>query len=158
MKKIDVSTKKHPNTFVMVDDEDYEGLSKYKWCLSHSKRNKYYVTRSIVIKMHHTLIDRIPGMVIDHIDGNTLNLQKSNLRVCSRQENCWNYRRPKKPESQSKYIGVTKGGYKKKPFRAWLTHNGKTIALGYFETEMEAALAYDKKSKELHGKFANLNF
>lgn len=91
---------------------------------------------------------------VDHADGNTLNNQRSNLRDCSSLENNWNARR-KTRAGTSRYKGVC---FDKRTGR-WTAEirSGVRYRLGRFLTEIDAALAYDVKARELHGEFARTN-
>lgn len=151
------------NKVVIVDDEDFDHLNQWKWNIhttkwtSYAKRINYNSngTKTIVY-MHRQIMgvtDR--SIVCDHIDHNGLNNQRSNLRVCSVSQNNSN-RTIKKGKTTSRFLGV----YFYKPrnkFVAKLTNNHKSNHLGYFTSEVEAALAYNKKAIETHGEFAKLN-
>lgn len=152
MKTIDASTKKYPNTIVMVDDEDYEYLSKFKW--SACKYKIYRRSKDKILLIHREIMNPIDGMVVDHIDGNILNNQKANLRICRQAENSYNKSTRK---GVSKYIGVAKHRYTNK-WRAYITKHKKQYHLGFFEDEVEAAKARDNAAIKYFGEFANLNF
>lgn len=94
-------------------------------------------------------------MDCDHIDHNTLNNTRANLRNCSHQDNMKNMSKHK--DSYSKYLGV---GYIRASgkWRARLFHDGKEIRLGHFATEEAAARAYDNVIKSYKGEFAMFNF
>lgn len=152
----------------MVDDEDYDYLNQWKWYAGKGRYTYYGRRWSRVYKgeprkciMMHTQIMNTPaGMQIDHKDHNGLNNQKSNLRICNGSQNTSN----RKSFGRSKYLGVTiwpnEKATKSHTIRicAALSHNNKHIHIGYFKTEEDAARAYDKKARELHGEFAALNF
>ncbi|MHC4574071.1 MAG: HNH endonuclease [Planctomycetota bacterium] len=104
--------------------------------------------------MHREICCAPRGVVVDHIDGNGLNNRKSNLRLCTVRQNLWN-RRP--AGGTSLYKGVCWRAEKKK-WAARITCRDRRHHLGYFDTEMEAADAYDKKAAALFGEFAYLNF
>tara|TARA_R110000824_G_scaffold379621_1_gene571672 strand:+ start:276 stop:842 length:567 start_codon:yes stop_codon:yes gene_type:complete len=91
---------------------------------------------------------------VDHIDGNSLNNHVDNLRYGTRANNQMN--KPPEENCLSKYKGVSfnRTG---RPF-AQISINNKTKFLGEFDSEIEAAKAYDTKAYELHGEFAHLNF
>ena len=100
-------------------------------------------------------------MHVDHIDGNGLNNQRSNLRIATRLQNLKN-KVVQVGKIHSKYKGVCKQVCKHgdKIYAYWtalITSDFKRHYLGTFKTEEEAALAYNKKAVELHGEFANLN-
>jgi hypothetical protein len=90
-------------------------------------------------------------MVVDHIDGNGLNNQRSNLRICTQAENMRNRR----GFGRSEFLGVFfKQGSHSYP---WVATCGSTY-IGAYATEIEAAAAYDLCAKQRYGSFANLNF
>jgi hypothetical protein len=98
-----------------------------------------------------------PGFVVDHINGDPLDNRKSNLRVCTQAENLRNRRKRAKPTS-SKFKGVSRHTIsRQKPWLAKIKSDGKTIYLGTFETEEQAAEAYDRAALERFGTFAHLN-
>jgi len=139
--------------FVLVDAADYEWLSRHKW----SSRNGYATRRAgrRLLYMHREIMNPPPGMVVDHIDGNKPNNCRSNLRICTRQENLQN--RPKRIDCVSRFKGVH---YHK---RSGKWHAQADLAGEYFRTrlfadEVEAARAYDRLAVELFGEFAYLNF
>lgn len=93
-------------------------------------------------------------IIIDHIDHNGLNNQRHNLRICTYSQNACN-RNPYRNTS-SKYKGVT--FYKKTgKWRSVIRYNKKTYSIGSFDTEIEAAIAYNKKAIVMFGNFAGLN-
>jgi hypothetical protein len=95
------------------------------------------------------------GMVVDHIDGNGLNNRRSNLRICTRAENNRN-RRPT-PGGSSRFRGV----YRCRVADRWIANlsvNNRTVYVGLFADEVEAALARDAAARKHHGRFAWLNF
>ena len=97
------------------------------------------------------------GYMIDHINGDLLDARKSNLRVCTSQQNAFNRKPNSNKKSKFKGVSLKKGGVKK-PWYGRITVNGKKIDLGYYATEKEAALAYDKAALEYFGEFAWRNF
>lgn len=139
----------------VVDDADYERISRYKW-RACKPRNVVYamtnVTATSTEYMHHMVLG-VRG--VDHRDGNGLNNQRSNLRPCNQSQNGANTR----PRSggTSRYKGVS---WHKLTgtWRAYIRVNYRQIQLGHFETEEEAARAYDAAALEHFGAFANLNF
>ena len=149
------------NQVVLVDDEDFEVLSQWKWCADKG-RHTFYALRKYrcpvdgkqhTIRMHRQILSTPVGMQTDHKDGNGLNNQRRNLRVCTCTENCQNRINLRTGISSS-----FKGVHWNKRDKKWVSQiklNGKTISLGYFDVEVEAAEAYIAKAVELFGKFAN---
>ena len=92
---------------------------------------------------------------VDHINCDRDDNRIQNLRWCTGQENQFN--RKKQEGTSSKYIGVCWN----KNVKKWMVQikiNRKTKYLGYFDSEIKAAKAYDREARELHGEFAHLNF
>ncbi len=104
--------------------------------------------------MHRLIMNAPAGLVVDHIDGNSLNNRKTNLRICTQAQNIHNSR-PRRNRS-SKYKGVFWNKVNKK-WSVSIRKGDKRIYLGGFDDEIEAALAYDRKAEELFGEFAYLN-
>lgn len=157
MKKIKLTRGK----FALVDDEDFDYLNQWKWNAMPDKDN-WYATRTDridgkkTIRMHRQLMQAEKGVPCDHIDRNGLNNQRSNLRLCSITENNQN-RAKRNSIVSSEYKGISWHSRIKK-WQASLGYKGKKVHIGYFLNEKEAALAHDKKAKELHGEFAYCNF
>ncbi|MBU1260306.1 MAG: HNH endonuclease [Planctomycetes bacterium] len=144
--------------YAIVSLEDYERLNRHKWHTLTSHRT-FYAMRTEnykTIYMHNEVIPPQADKVIDHIDRNGLNNSRSNLRLASRSQNCYN--RKKKAGVRSKYKGVSYVKDRKKKWRVCVTHNGKRIYLGYFDNQFDAAKAYDNAAKKYHKNFAVLNF
>lgn len=143
-----------------VDDEDYDYLNQWKWYAKNGGVT-YYAARKLHYKpymlMHRVILNTPPNLQVDHIDHNGLNNQKSNLRNCTQSQNNMNSRTFKKKASKYRGVSCPKIGNRYYIY-SHITINNKTIHLGSFKTEIEAAIAYDKKAKELFGEFANLNF
>jgi len=93
-------------------------------------------------------------LFIDHIDGNRLNNHIDNLRLASSQEN--QYNKFRQSNGTSKYKGVWFDSVKDK-WKASIRLKEKRLYIGQFDTELEAAIAYDKIAIELQGRFAKLN-
>ena len=148
MKKISLTQ----GQYAIVDDADYNYLNSLgSW---HFDRYAKKVTRKDgVIYMHRLLLSAKKGSYIDHINGNKLDNRRSNLRICTQQQNVHNSIGRK---GTSKYKGVSWDKRRNK-WKAIIGHNYKRIELGRFNTEEQAAKAYNKKAKELHREYAFLN-
>jgi len=140
----------------IVDVEDYEWLSQHKW---HAVKtgDRFYAYRSKnkrSLSMHRVIMGEPKGMVVDHIDGNSLNNRRSNLRICTVAQNLQNRRWT---GGLSRYKGVCFVKRLNK-WQAEITFNGRRMHIGCFDNEIDAAKAYDRKAAELFGEFAYLNF
>ena len=137
----------------LVDDVDYDGLSKSSWCFSHgyAYRKDHHKT----VYMHRQILG-YPKARVDHKDRNKLNNIRSNLRILSRSGlNQANAER--RSDNRSGYKGVCFDKRRSK-WNAEIQANKKRKSLGAFTSAEEAAKAYDKAAKKLFGEFACLNF
>lgn len=151
--------------FVKVDDELFDELNSFKW-FAHSKKFKFgvvhYAARNIridgkrkTIRMHTQIMgDNHDGMVVDHIDNDQLNNQKSNLRFVTVYQN--NVNRRCTGLGTSKYKGVY-WNKREKIFKAQIRKDRVNICVCRSHDEKEAALAYNEAAKRLHGDYAILN-
>jgi len=145
--------------FTLVDEEDYEELYKYKWYYhnGYAARSQYnpITQKAPIVLMHRVIMNVKEGEEVDHINHNTLNNRKCNLRVCTSAQN--NQNRQFYKTGTSYYKGVSWNTNKEK-WIAQIIYNGKSIYLGTYTDEEQAARAYDKKAIEVHGEFAYTNF
>lgn len=147
--------------YALVDDEDYDTLSKYKWYYRKHKFNHtaYTATRlkgsKKLIYMHQLLITVPPNQHIDHKDRNGLNNQKSNLRPATPSQNHFNQRKAK--GKTSIYKGVSFSNHNKK-WRVQIMLNNQKLNIGLFTNEGHAGMAYDLWASYLFGEFAKTNF
>ena len=157
--KLYVGNKRAKGQCALVDNEDYGKLAQHHWQLNEESGNCCYAVRlegGKIIAMHRQITNAPYGMVVHHKDGNGLNNTKSNLQIITVAENNRYCRKTKKPTS-SKYKGVC-FSKSRRIWRAIISYNGIHKFLGHFETEEEAARAYDAAAKIYHGEFAVLNF
>lgn len=95
---------KNSSLVAIIDAEDYDKIKNYTWRLARSKRTGYdniYVNSHInvakykikTVYLHRIIMDCPAGMAVDHINGDTLDNRKSNLRICTRRENSLNRHR-----------------------------------------------------------------
>lgn len=145
----------------LVDDEDLELVNKYKWSCRPGKRTFYAQAatrikgRNYCVKMHRVIMHVPTSQQVDHIDGDGLNNQKSNLRLCNNSENAMNRR--KRLNTSSKYKGVSWWTARQRWVAdIWLS--GKNVRLGTFQQEIEAARVYDAAARIHFGQFAKTNF
>jgi hypothetical protein len=146
--------------FAIVDPEDYEWLSKYKWNAQKSPKNCYAKRmphkcgKRVLCLMHREILKVPKHLVVDHINHDGLDNRKANLRPATISQNALN--RPYIKHS-SKFKGVT-FDKENKNWRSEITYEKQKIHLGKYDDEIEAAKAYDEAAKKYHGEFASLNF
>jgi hypothetical protein len=145
--------------FTIVDEDDYERLSKHKWCTSIGSHYLFYAHRCItgtdgkryMQKMHREILGlkNGDGQIVDHINGDSLDNRKINLRIVDKTTNNINRKRHK--NSNSGYKGVYPT-WNKKMWMAKIRINGELILLGStFATKEEAALVYDNAFEKYRG-------
>lgn len=152
--------------FFLVDDEDYNLVSQFRWSLSRNgyatakiptrMRDKYHAsrTRAQRLLMYDSLDDK---SVVDHINRDKLDNRKSNLRICSIQENNMNKGKTnfkRKQSITSKYKGVW---WDRNRWRTAITVKGKKIYLGRYDKEEDAARAYNAAAIKYCGEFSYVN-
>ena len=143
---------------VIISACDYERVMSHKWYRMGNGRNNYYYfahkSNYKHIRLHRFVVNCPKGMQVDHINNNTLDNRRSNLRICSHAENMRN--RSDQKNSTSGYKGVSWHKQKKRWYSA-IKVNNKRIYLGYFDTPEKAYRAYCEASKKYHGEFGKTN-
>lgn len=139
----------------IIDDDDFALVSKHKWYAKEDKESWYARTRinNKPVYMHRLILDAPRGKPVDHINRNGLDNRRSNIRLCTQSENQRNMR---SRGGSSKFKGVSWHKRSNK-WRAKCTLNGKSIHVGVFENEEDAARAYDSTVLNKFGEFAKTN-
>lgn len=146
--------------FALVNEDDYGILKRFKWTLS-ILNGRPYATRMMptseagklvkkTILMHREIMKPPQGMEVDHRDGNGLNNQRSNLRICTHAENVRNRGKQKNNKSGYKGVKFEKRGNK---YVAQIKYSNVVYYLGTFSSPVEAHEAYKEASKKLHKKY-----
>ncbi len=144
--------------FAIIDLDDIKKVKEHNTHFHFCGRGWDYVRcLSKKLKRYIYLSEIISGKSQDHINRNKLDNRKCNLRYADNSDNCKNKTKTL-IKTLSKYKGVSKiKDRRKKKWVARINVNGNQYNLGYFNTEKEAAEAYNKAALELHGEFAVLN-
>ncbi len=145
----------------LVSDEDYESLNRFKWC-AEKRSNTFYARRDDWSNgtrrrtyMHREVLGITDPMVLcDHKNGDGLHNYRNNLRIATASQNASN--KLIDGNGTSKYKGVYWASWANK-WRSEIGSNGSRKKIGYFNSEIEAAKAYNEWAIKLHGDFANLN-
>jgi hypothetical protein len=164
---VNVSSGSGPKVFAKISPQDAALALQYKWRVVSSRKGRdgkqhlryaYSVEKSngvyTRIKMHRLIMSPPDGMHVDHINGDGLDNRRENLRVVTPQLNQANSR--KHLVGGSRFKGVCWHAAAKK-WRAYIAPDRKQIHLGLYDSEMEAAEAYDRKAKEIFGEHAFTN-
>jgi hypothetical protein len=142
----------------IVDDEDFERLSKNKWyfCFGYATRAFWLKEKKKQIKilMHREVLNNSDKREVDHINHNKIDNRKQNLRFCSHRQNLINV--PISKRNTSGYKGVIWEGRKNK-WVVYVRHHGKDKFGGYFIDKKTAAKSYNKLALKYFGEFACIN-
>ena len=136
-----------------IDAADYHLVKDYRWS-AHKGQNKRAVYAYCVaadIRLHWL----IAGKGADHIDRDSLNNRRDNLRPASASDN--NHNQGLRADNTTGFKGVRVYRYDSSRFIARITVDGKEQHLGVFDTAVEAGRAYNEAVKKYHGEFAVLN-
>lgn len=147
----------------LVDDIDYPTLSTLKWYAMKTPAG-FYAIRSIkkpsrkAILLHRVVLCPPTGMSVDHINGDTLDNRRSNLRIATHGQNMMNRKTNCLSVSGLKGVRRSRRSQRRERWEAGIYVDNKRVHLGTFDTSEEAARAFDKAAFERYGSFARLNF
>ena len=144
--------------YAIVDTEDFDRINQHNWHVCNLPGRILYAIRGgegTTLRMHREVISTPKGMLTDHINHNSLDNRKCNLRICTSAQNLANTRNCRGGSSKYKGVHFSK---ERKRWRAQIRFNHKAKSLGYFDDESDAAKAYDAKAIEVFGEFALTNF
>lgn len=139
----------------LVSPQDAHILRKRAWTALPAKKKRAVYARSTYTRLHRVIMDAPADVHVDHEDGNGLDNRRSNLRNADNQKNSFNGRSHR--DSTSKFKGVCKPKQSRK-FVAQICVDGARSVIGYFDAEIDAAIAYDAAALKAFGEFARLNF
>lgn len=137
----------------LVDDEDYERLNQFTW-YAHKGKNTFYARTSQkpMVYMHKMLLD---APIVDHINGNGVDNTKNNLRAASQTNNNANGRKRRNATS-SKFKGVSFDSTRQK-WECKVNFQGRRVFFGRYDSELDAAKAYNEAALSIFGSFAKVN-
>lgn len=143
---------------IFISKESLSKVENFKWFTKKSKNGSFYVyshasgNKKFII---HRLIMNVDdqNILVDHVNGDTLDNRIENLRLATKLQN--NVNSKKRKNSKTLYKGVTIRPSGR--FGCYINNKGKSVCLGTFDTQEEAGLAYNKMAKKLFGEFAKLN-
>jgi len=154
--------KNRPRYRTVIDEDDYDRVMRMNWAPLPNGLSVYAVTRSLkYIPKQHQLLHRYiirtqHDEIVDHINGDTLDNRKANLRIVSAAENARNSRRQTFEGKSSKFKGVMWVPARER-WTAKITCDGLVSPLGIFSHEEDAARAYDRAAIDLFGDYARTN-
>jgi len=141
------------NMTTLIDDDDLERVQHHKWW-AHWRRRAFYATANVdgkIVHLSHFILG-VSDVLVDHINGKTLDNTKGNLRVTSNAINCRN----SGPRRGRKYKGVFLLPSNRYAAKLWVAP--KLLHLGVFDTEEKAARRVDAVTIEKFGTLVGLNF
>jgi len=144
----------------LIDEADRHLLGSLTWRLVVRKRKSYVVSgttragKRLSFYLHRVILGAAQGQVCDHINGDSLDNRRQNLRFVTVQQNNWNARQ-KPSKHGNRFRGISTRSY---GFASQIRVDGKIRYLGTFRSDVEAAFAYDVASIEHHGEFGRRNF
>ena len=127
MKKVPLIGKKGKSKHAIIDDEDYEKISRYRWYYCNG-----YAVSDFGVRMHRFIMNPPQDLVIDHINHDRLDNRRSNLKICTQFENSQN-----RTHAKTTYGNV----YSNKGVTKWYACNridGKQVRSKYYDTYEEA--------------------
>lgn len=135
----------------MIDDIDFEDISPHRWHFDtdgYVKRSFRTGKRVSMMTMHRQIMKAPKGLLVDHINFNLSDNRRSNLRLCTANQNQWN------TKPRNKYKGLKKKG---NGWEVYVTAYKKRNYIDSFKNETDASKAYNEAVKKYHGEFAYLN-
>lgn len=136
----------------IVDNNMFDYLNQWKWTLE--KRYAVRKVKNKAIYMHRLVAKPSDGLEVDHINGNSLDNRKTNLRVCTHKQNCQNTKKQSNNTSGYKGVSFNKG---KNKWKAYINIDRRQVFLGYHNEIKDAARKYNEAAIRYFGEFARIN-
>lgn len=157
---VKVTGKKLGTVEFLIDEEDYIRLKDYSfYAWSTPRHNGIYINcyapdnKKDSLRLQRLIMGAQKGQIVDHINGNPLDNRRRNLRITNYTGNNQNATK-RKDGITSKYKGVSTYGNR---WKAQIQYNKKKKHIGYYNTELEAAIAYNEAAVKYHGEYAKVN-
>lgn len=137
----------------IIDVEDIDKIKNHKWKARNNRNTNYYCDSNSAGQLHRFILNLNKDNleIVDHINGNTLDNRKENLRLCTNQENIRNCKVPKNNKSGHKGVYWCESRNK---WSAQITIDNKTIALGRFDNIEDAIKCRNEASLKHYGEFS----
>lgn len=135
---------------IIVDDSDYHLVSEYKWCVSRGyavANTRKPDGKRTMLRMQRVIMKPRCGEHVDHINGQTLDNRRFNLRILTPISNFRSFQRKQK-HTTSRFRGVSLHTQNNR-WRATVGINNRQVSAGCYDTEEEAAMAYNRKAIEI---------
>jgi hypothetical protein len=134
----------------LIDDDDFYKIAQFKWQYNMGYAQAHMGNKTVYL--HRYIMYASDGVLVDHINRNSLDNRKENLRFVTQSQNGMN--REKYSNNTSGYKGVS-WNPKRSRFAAHIQKDRKQLFLGWFKTAEEAYEVYKTAQKELHREYAN---
>lgn len=141
----------------IVDDCDYDilvSMGAWHFDSGYARKKKRESGKNRTIYMHRVIMDAPDSALVDHINGDTLDNRRSNLRICTAKENAQNRRQNRR--SRNPFKGVF-WHEKAQKWQASIGVDGRSVYIGLFDTAEQAADAYNAAASKMFSDFACLN-
>jgi hypothetical protein len=151
--------------FAILDPKDYYLYNCFKWSACGPNDDSLYAARILrktefgrikYMYLHREIMNPPKGLLVDHRNGDSLDNRRANLRLATHSQNTQN-RGKWRIKTSSRFVGVS-FDKEYELWRAYIRYQEKRIHLGRFDSETDAAKAYDAAAKKYFGEFAHLNF